>query len=441
MRHGYIFILVATLFCASAIFPNPASCQTSVGYTTAEDISNLLEYRLPDWSYRTWDAYLNLNGSGMERRRSGNQDMNNQFSTDMRTNYQQTWESEQRKLNLYGSLSGSYAHYHSGDETSESNRNRLLGEYTFSGNWEQHLSEGPFSLLLSGRTSQRYTEDIRNYRIGDIWDETRNFERRSTHSAYTGFGYGRQRNVVPLLRAQRLSERLVALGRAPLTTIQIQDLAQVFAKEFGYRQVFDRADRHFWEDILTPLLDKNNPLNPYEIFYLADTLNENLGDRIEGFQISAGFAFRENNAPDPWRDRITNRQRTPEVNLSWFHNLSLTQQIMIDGAYAYGWVNYESNADEIGILDFTLGHLWNVSDRINLETRLNSHTLSHIKSEFRQQQIRLGTDLNFFVEDQLSLNLGVTGNYKWEKIQTEEDIHWTWTYRLGIRYHLDRTFL
>ncbi len=54
MRH----YLRAALFVAafSLSLPVLVQAQTSIGYGDPTDITNLLEYRLPDWSYRVWDA-------------------------------------------------------------------------------------------------------------------------------------------------------------------------------------------------------------------------------------------------------------------------------------------------------------------------------------------------------------------------------------------------
>ncbi len=71
MRHGYFFSLILILNLVTVLLPTPAQCQTSTGYTTPDDITDLLEYRLPDWSYRLWDADFNLNGQSQESRQSG----------------------------------------------------------------------------------------------------------------------------------------------------------------------------------------------------------------------------------------------------------------------------------------------------------------------------------------------------------------------------------
>jgi Tat protein secretion system quality control protein TatD with DNase activity len=87
-------------------------------------------------------------------------------------------------------------------------------------------------------------------------DENRSFGRTREYDVGAGIGIGRSRDVTPLIRAQRLSERLEALGRPPLSAHQVQQVAQVLAREEGYRIVFDRPDRSFWRDVLEPMLPK-----------------------------------------------------------------------------------------------------------------------------------------------------------------------------------------
>ena len=49
---GIILILAALM--------QPTSAQTSLGFENPGDTTNILEYRLPDWGYRTWDLGFGL---------------------------------------------------------------------------------------------------------------------------------------------------------------------------------------------------------------------------------------------------------------------------------------------------------------------------------------------------------------------------------------------
>ncbi len=356
----------------------------------------------------------------------------------MRTQYQQTWESEQRLLGLDIGLDGAYYRSHSGDQSRESKRHSLSAQYSISGRWNQYLAGGPFSVQLTGHTQRQYSEHTSERRLGDEWDDLQYYQRSYNHSAYAGFGFGHLRNVVPLLRAQRLSERLAALERPPLTPRQIRDLSQVLATEYAYRQVFDRADRHFWDDVLSPLLEPNHPLSPYEVFYLADVLNEDLGHRFEGFQLRTGFSFRDDSSNFPRMGIWPFRRRSPEVDFCWYHNLSLTQQIMVSTRYLYGWENRGTDSFQMGILDFSLEHLWNMTDRINLETGLHFHGYSRIVEEERSRQVTFSSNLDIYLEDQLSLSLNTMARYSWSRELEEENIGWDLVYRLGLVYHIDR---
>jgi len=168
-------------------------------------------------------------------------------------------------------------------ETSDHN---LVGNYGVGGGLNQYLGEGQFFLGLLGNGGQYYEESI--IEVSDA-DEIRNFRRNHHFGIGPSVGWGRARDVTPLIRAQRLSERLIALDRPPLTSDQVQQIARVLATEQGYRTVFDRPERSFWRDVLEPMLDQENPLSPYEIFYLRDVLAEDIGPRREGVELRGSY--------------------------------------------------------------------------------------------------------------------------------------------------------
>jgi len=421
--------------------PLISSAQTSAGYAEPEDISNLLDYRLPDWTYRVWDAGLDLNGGGSDKRYSGDKITSNGFTSIFRTHFSQDWESEIRHLSLSAELEGAYSRSHDGNPHSEETGHRLSGGYDFWGSADHYLGDSPFSLLVSAASARSYSENIQDRRLGDIWVENNSFRRRSFHRFETGFGVGRIRNVVPLLRAQRLSERLMALDRPGLSSVQIKEIAQILASEYGYRMVFDRSNRHFWDKVLTPMLEPNNPLSPFEIFYLADTLNEVMGERRQGLRFNGNFEFQENNGYIYYPSGFSNsagRSRTPNLNRQWYHKRSLTQQIHFSGAWNYSWVNAGGFSYQSGWLDVSLGHLWSLTDRIRVYTDLDYRGESYIPEEQRSQIVTLNSTFQYFLEDQVSLNVRIGLNHQWARYQTEENLSWAWTYRLGLDYHLDR---
>jgi hypothetical protein len=436
-KRALLFLLLL-----GSIFLQPlsASAQTSIGYADPHATSELLAYRLPDWSYQIWNANFGLNGGGMDQNLNELDRFANNFSTRLGSAWRRNWESDERDAGVGVSLAGDYGRAHTGLAFRENKSRRLNGNFQLDGDRRQYLRGGPFSVAVSGKTGWNYREEVRDIRFDQEWTEESDYRRSSTHEFAVGAGWGRLRNVVPVLRAHRLSERLTALGRPPLTGAQIQEMAQVFAKEYGYRAVFDRADRHFWEDVLAPLLPQDNPLTPYEIFYLTDVLSEDLGGRYQGFRLGAAYRYGEHNSDNgPLENR--SREREPTLEAWWSHNLSLTQQVSVRCNWGYRWQNQGDRLNEDTVLDCTVSHLWNLADRYLLETSGSYHHLGNIDSDTRDRAARLQSVLSIYLEDRVSLNTRVAAAYDWGRNAEDRRESWNWSYSLGLSYHLDRLLL
>lgn len=309
----------------------PALAQTSIGFEDPDDTATLLEYRLPDWGWRTWDATFDLGGAANESYAGDDdRDVNNRFSTRLGTRFEINRESERRDWRTNGTASGGYQRSHDGSTTAERSSRSLNSFLSLSGDLREYLGGGPFFVRVGGRLSHRYNESITEQRRPEGIPESRRYGRAESLGARAGFGVGRVRDVTPLIRAQRLSERLVALGRPALTRDQVLAIASVLATEQGYRTVFERPDRSFWRDTLEPMLDPANPLSPYEIFYLRDVLSEDVGPRTQGAWIQVVANFDESRASSGGQESVSPR-RSAGLVASWDHNLNLNHQLRASG--------------------------------------------------------------------------------------------------------------
>jgi len=213
----------------------PAFAQSTVGFADPGDTRALLDYRLPTWSYRIWSLSGGLNGGG------------NDYSTEERKSIRNQFSSQDR--HLAARVSGDYRRQHDGNETHVRSDHELNGLVKAQGMIRRYLRPDGFYGGLMVEAHQSYQELIQE----EAWpedDEVPDQYFRRTHGLIQGdIGVGRLRDVTPIIRAQRLSERLVALGRSRLTRGQILRVADVLATEQGYRKVFDRPERNFWSDV------------------------------------------------------------------------------------------------------------------------------------------------------------------------------------------------
>ncbi|MBN1301867.1 MAG: hypothetical protein JW995_11690 [Melioribacteraceae bacterium] len=115
-----------------------------------------------------------------------------------------------------------------------------------------------------------------------------------------GFGYGKMRNVTPLVQAARLQNRLMVLNKLnkPFDNETMIALAQQLSKSSAYNNVYDRPEKYFWNDIESTLNSHGislSTLNQYAASYLREVENEIRFMRYEGFMINPllGLEYRK----------------------------------------------------------------------------------------------------------------------------------------------------
>ncbi len=217
-------------------------------------------------------------------------------------------------------------------------------------------------------------------------------------------------------------------------------MAEVIAKEYGYRVVFDRELRHFWDDLLAPVLGDSTKLSAYEIFYLADALKEEIGDRNQGFSVAALWSYsgiRTSNSSY----HAHNRSRSPMVEAIWSHNLTMEHQFFVYSQWQFNIQNQGSQDRETGRLQLSLGHLWNLADRHLWQTRFDYDNSSVIDPESRTRSANFHSTWTMYIEDSLSLRAGANTRYYWHRGSPGDPqfiTHgWDWGYSLRMVYHLD----
>ena len=429
-------MLKASLLIAGlCLLPAIGSTQTSVGFQNPQDIQTLLDYRLPDWSYRTFDARLALDGREDSARSSGMGSSGASFQGSLGLDYQRTWESEERNLEYGGVWSTDYRNLRQSYDNSETTDSFYQNTVGLNGSYERYLGGGPVSLRGSGSVRHGYSQQHRETVAGEESLEERLYSRN--HYLYTrvGAGLGRLRNVRPLLQAQRLNERLQALGRPALSPRQVRRLAEIIATEYGYGMVYDRPERFFWRDVFEPLTQTEDALSPYEIFCLQEALNENLGTRYEGLRLDVGAIWSEDYGNLEEMDRYRH-MREITGGVSYYHNPSLTRQYRASLSANYHWRREHSSTDQDGYWRASVGHLWNVTDRLRWDLGLGHNQNRRFEPRYDGSQSSLGSDFHFRLEDRMSLTCGVDLGYIHMKRDEEVRFRWDLVYSVGLSYNL-----
>ncbi len=416
----------------------PAAARTSIGFTDPHDLQALLDYRLPTWSYRTWTLAGDLSGGGWDYTGADSRDIANRFRSDLASTLVWNRESERTSGALNASVGGRYAHAHAGDAVSDSSHRQLAGSVHLDGTVRRYLRPGGWFVGATATGDRTYSDDLADAN----GSESAVYLRGLRYGLTADVGVGRVRNVTPLVRARRLSERLATLGRPRLTPGQERQVAAVLAREPGYLAVYDRPERRFWRDVLQPILGEGAPLTPYEILYLRDVLVEVDPARYEGASIGITPGVQGSRTSGSYGASAVDG---PSVgaNAAWYHNFSLDHQVRATLSGSYRWFRRAGGDWSEGRASLFVSHLWVVADRSALSTGIDLvRTCSEVADAVTRRafQFRIDSSLRTWLEDKLALVSGVTlsNDQRTYDAAGATSRGWQWSYRLGVEYALDR---
>ncbi len=293
--------ILATVLLPLAVIVASAEAQQSLGHGDPADTGPLLDYRLPTWGWSTWTVSGRIDAHSTryeDERQHDDMDQSRWEDASLSVgelNSAWAWrrEGEQRVWSLTVDLDGAYRRRGSEIATREVTESQLDGRYQVEAGVVQYLFASDLAAVLTARGMGAYQESRRTVQPQDSPSfEQRGSSRERSDSMAPGVAFGRLRDVTPLIRAARLSERLQALGRPALTRPQLQQVAEVLARQAGYQAVYDRPDKRFWLEVLQPIVG-GAPLSAAEVYYLRDVLREDLGPRMQGQLASVRYAWSE----------------------------------------------------------------------------------------------------------------------------------------------------
>ncbi len=205
---------------------------------------------------------------------------------------------------------------------------------------------------------------------------------------------------------------------------------------------------------------KLDEIETYDLFYLRDVLNESLGQRLEGYEISLSGIFNYYNRLE--REDITEEgQKRIErdiyirksiisiATLKWYKNLNLNHQLSFISNTEFDFpLEKESNADWTLESEATIGWLWTITDRYLLTTYIQNIFSDHqykerfSRSKYFINRTYLSGSLSYFIENRIEL----TGRASVEMQLIEDDSDTTsnvqkalyWRLNAGIRYYFAR---
>ena len=439
------FVLAVNVACGIAAdleTPRIVSAQTSIGFTHPDSMAALLSYRLPDWGYRTIRLDFGLLGNGYKNSGFPANSNETAASASQALNLQWYRESEQRTWSLFGRQSGSWNWNQTSQEPEDAIASNLQGTVSAGGFSRNYISG---NLFMSGSASAN--AQYREQRAHEDSNRELSIRRDFSGAVSLGTGLGRMRDVTPILQAERINERLQALGRQPLPLEDVLRLASVLAKQGGYYRVFDRPNRQLWRDMLEPLIARGETLSPFELYYLGDVFYEALGSRREGFLVNASASL-QRETEDFANAYTTSFGLTywgPNVGVEWSHNLNLDHQLSASGDANYSWLDFDNGAEgERGIVFVSLEHQWVVADRFLWSNGLSGNLAyneitapAEVRTISRQKAARLLSVFSFYVEDRIRLAPSAEVNWTRQEFGDAWREQMNWHLELNIIYDLE----
>ena len=445
-------LLLALLIIGSSVLNAAPSPPAPIGLPDPARIRSIAEFRLPSWGYRTIQLGFDLRGSG----KTTNDDYRVKSAEGLviiQPGVSIYSESEDAISDIALIVNGEWStsRYKDYDwRYPHDYENRYVAlSADIEGEWKRYLRPSHFLTIAAdarGLHELRHTEEQWLDREKEVSDYTYN-----TYDVdlMIGLGFGRVRDVTPVVRALRLGERLAALGKLPgLSDREVQGVAEHFTRRLGYSRVYSRSGKYFWDD-LRDIVDGMDTLTPFETYYVTDVQMENLGDRLEGWEIAAGpsLASREYDG----RDR--NAVLPGFARGTWYRNHTLDHQTGLEIEGKLGrHIDGSADLGAEGSVRFYAEHLWVIADRLVWRPHfsatvafLNVDATDERKEWLRaDQRYSLNSAFTFYIEDRVSLNslasFGITrldretyDGHRYMRHRTE------WRVSLSLTYYLDRT--
>ena len=432
-----VIILLSVLF---LIGFKSVQAQETIGFTNPDATFHLEDYRLPDWDYSVF--YLDFMGN-INTVDQFNDAQSSSGTGRATPTYLFYRESEEIILDAGVSLPLQFSRQSSESATgNETTTTDFTTDFSAFGSGKYYLQDDIFA--TGG--AQFDLNTFRRDRESDIGDDTFMRDIDSRIQLNAGAGIGRVRNVTPVIRALRFNERFNTLGAGDLGDDQIQDLASVFARRGGYATVFDRSNKLFWDEISDVAPDQFGELSFYEAYYLSETLLESTGQRFEGWDgVGEVFVDHDRFAEEEEVDgtEVTDESESDtqlgvRVRGRIYHNLSLEQMISaranIGGGVAMS--SEEDDSESLFNIGFEVGHLYNITDRILLESSLGTdyESIGSGDDSVSFRTFLLNSGLTYFIENNVNVTLNLSYRNDKRDFGTADQTHSEFGANITLRY-------
>jgi hypothetical protein len=437
MKKILMFILLLTVSTSASI------AQETIGFSDPTATYHLDNYRLPTWQYNL--LFLDFDGS-YNTITQFNDAVNRSTFGRVAPAYRFYRESEAMIIEGFAELPLSTNRlFQEAPNGNESTDNTFQARLNAAGDAKYYIDDQLFGLgqaAITVNTSRRTTD-------GDMQLENIRRTADSRFLVAAGAGFGRVRNVTPVIRALRFNERLNALGTGNLTDSQIQDVAGIFSKRNGYGWVYDRPDRHFWNDVSNAVPGLVDNLTFFDAYYLSEAMVEATGQRFQGWDVAAmafldHYRFSEKRETDGTTTLDTDQSHSQVgLNLAgrFFHNISLEQMVSVRANLGFGrFIPDEGDSENLLLAGIELGHLYNITDRILVQSAITTEfdRVGSGDDAFSERIFRISSALTYFIEDNMNVTATIAYRSDKEEFGNIDRTRSEFGFNVSLRYYFFR---
>ena len=388
-------------------------------------------------------------------------DYRSDFQYSLSPQYLLLHESEDMYFSISANLNGSYVHNYYSNENNQSSISNKSKQKDYSAiinlsiNLNDYINSGDFFYSVGSSISVNMRQSKLDIISGSTSGNYRN-SKSQNYSVSLGIGFGKLRNVTPVVAAIRFQERMKQLGliNNNLSNNTIEDLAIQFFQQPYYDDIYSRPEKYFWkgiDDVLAKDKVSLQGLNMYAGSYLRESLNEVRFFRQEGLIAGLNLQLKYSNIYE--YPLIIMEDLTLGFNpyFTFSHQLNLNSQFNFSASFTGGPViSKHSSTRQNYAITVLAGYKYELTDR--MVCTIDNNFGYNISNSFIQNKAwsdDLSIDLSYFIEDNLVASASYSWSYYHSSSQSDNSNEYpSNTYEnlyntidFGFTYYFDRGFL
>lgn len=388
-------------------------------------------------------------------------DYSSNFNYSLSPQYLLLHESEDMYFTISANLNGTYEHNYSSNENNQSLRsdkskqNNYSAIINFSMTLNNYINSSNFFFSAASSISVNMSQSKTDIISGSSSGNYRN-SKSQNYSISLGIGFGKLRNVTPVVTAVRFQERMKQLGliNNDLSKKTIEDLAMQFFKQPYYSDIHSRPEKYFWKGIDDVLLRDGvslQGLNMYAGSYLRESLNEVRFFRQEGLIAGLNLQLKYSNTYE--YPLIIMEDLTLGFNpyFTFSHQLNLNSQFNFSVSFSGGPViSKHSDSRQNYVISAQVGYNYELTDRLVCSIEdISGYNITNRSNQYKSWSNQINFDFSYFVEDNIVLSSSYSLRYYYNNYTVytnnqnpfykSENLHNSFNF--GLTYYFDRGFL